>query len=1751
MRRLFSTIATVLVPLAGLLLIGAYVVGSSAWVHVRVRDAAARYLADTTGREVRVGPVSGSLLSDIRVRGIAIAAADDKSVDEGAVLSAADVYVHLNLLDIIRHRTAPAAAVSRVLIDGLHADVRRRADGSLNISDLLPKPGRPTPPEKRFAGTVTMTGARIHYSDQTLLHSGDILSLTLEPVDATVDMTRRGRVAITAEGDNLEGPLGRLEGRMAYNSQTKEFAIDADVQRLDLAWAHGRVWPDAGIRITDGLARVNASVVRSGTGDQARIGYSAHALVHPSTLIVRQLTPSNLRAHGELWVTPQGLYTDRLDVEWAGADLVVDGGMAGFSEPALDFHVRAPALNGDTLRAALPQSARNSVPDFSIHGPLRLDADISGSLEHAAVQAVLALPEALTVRPDENMSVTGREIELNIALMDLANPAGCATLSLGTLDPGEIALAQPLPASPAAANDPRWPSTVNVEPLHDIELQAKWAGDLAQARTSLKAGTVRAEGLEISDLAADVLFTGDAVHLRDVTAQTLGATVVGEAVVDIDADPVNLYARGVLSGLDLRMLADVPALGLAPDARPAGRADAEFGLQYAGGALSSMARITAESLEYDRWSALRAAAMLSYRDTAVDVHTAFVTDAIGTAWVRGGVVLPAQNNDGALDLEYQLARLKLDEIGGRLDYDQLDGTLYAHGALRGAWDNPEITADTALFRPAFGRYGADAATAMAMLRDGRLTITDLLARRGAAALSADVGISGLPSVARLAADGVPGDAGLSGSFSGAGIRLDEVVELLEKDWKDVDGLAEVTGELAGTVGDPLIGGTLRVAHALTSTANITDGTVPFTYRDQVLEVERAKLVSHGSELVADGRLDFSPEVPTLSASLSAADIRLEGVHALQERGWDLAGIIQIPHADVHGPIDALAGEAVLVAEQIQFGDELARGLRAELALDDETVRLNHVLVGLARGELSGSGEYTHGDRSFTAAAHLEKADLSRLLASGVPLVNATHTGPDQQQRRADLVNTLHSYSLRAGGELTLDVVADGTLDEPRANADLKLARTVFEGQRMPDISARGDIDRRGAYGLDLEAVLGDLLVTASGDIDFDEQLQMLVQGSGIPVEQFRKWVPLKTSLAGQLGFTVVASGPTSGPNLMGSVDILEPEIAGLQLDLISAPLISVKEGGIDVDTLILRHKRIENEQSVTEAIEVDGTLPFSWDPVGLISDQPMHVGARIDKASLALVPVLLNEYFGERSTAKTPGAAGWAQVTADGSIHSELTVAGTPAQPAITGNLVIEDGVVALGGKQPLVHDAGVDIDVRGDGRTNTVTINHVLATVDNTSVSLGGTAELAELSLDKLQENVYDLALQVSSDAQTVGRGFIARDLRGTLALRGGGGQPPTVYVDQLGASLGEGHIFLDGTMDLEQFGLADLAGNRVDLALIADNSRIWSKGLVDAVVDGAITITGPGGGVPADVTGLWTVSDGRFGIPASTGTAAATIYAPGSSFPKPNFDVRLAFGPDMTFAASGVRAPLRPTTLAHLTGTLQRPVLTGLIEAQAGKTQIPGGVATIQSLGASYRLAPAETPLKRDPVELAITGDVWGLAETVLQSALVQGRDIGPVTIEITLSGTLPDQFEIRADSSPSLAEEQIYALLGTAPLGYLTGSGAQGDLGTVLSEQFLGALAAGFKVAIFEPIEQELRRTLGLSELSLNFAFNQPVEIRIGKYIMEDLLVSYRTALGGRDDEYDLTVSYVISEKTRVSYTTDERNRHRVQIERVWQF
>ena len=99
--------------------------------------------------------------------------------------------------------------------------------------------------------------------------------------------------------------------------------------------------------------------------------------------------------------------------------------------------------------------------------------------------------------------------------------------------------------------------------------------------------------------------------------------------------------------------------------------------------------------------------------------------------------------------------------------------------------------------------------------------------------------------------------------------------------------------------------------------------------------------------------------------------------------------------------------------------------------------------------------------------------------------------------------------------------------------------------------------------------------------------------------------------------------------------------------------------------------------------------------------------------------------------------------------------------------------------------------------------------------------------------------------------------------------------------------------------------------------------------------------------------------------------------------------------------------------------------------------------------------------------------------------------------------------------------------------------------MSEQFLATLANAFRLRVFQPIEEGLKRALGLSELGITFAFGQPISVQAGKYLLQNLLVNYEQPLTNENPRYDLRVSYELPGGLRISYHTDEREDQRVEV------
>jgi|LSQX01.3.fsa_nt_gb hypothetical protein len=1790
MRRLLVTVALIVLPPAGLLTISYMIVSRSAWVHQRTQEVVARQLAEMTGREVRLGRLKGNLLTNVEIDGLAVAA--DRSIGDGVVIAARRVRMSYDLPAILKRRSAPAAAIREVYVDGLEVDLIRYSDGQVNLQQLLPPPEVPAPIEDQFQGQIWIADARIHFTDHSSQFGQMPLHLELRDLCGHADMRRVGliRADLSATGD--DNYFSTLKAEAVADVVDGSLSLDFDLDDLDLAWLQRRLLTASGVSVSSGTAQVQGSVYRTPTEQTSATGYSVKAHLAPTMMTVDGVPDGPVQLDGDLIVTPQGVSTHALRVGWDGQSLMVAGAVVNFSQPTLDLEVQAAMVDVTRLVHMLPAKTRADLPPFDVQGPVSLQAHVVGPAQHAAVDLHVRAAGTVTTEPTDELNVSADGIDLTMALLDLSDPVLVGRVDMQSVRPAPIPLGD--------TEDDSWPDHLTLSALHNVSAQLQWAtgmpeivssltienaqladtdfisaspiedvavdvaitGGIPQMHTALAADEIRLWDVAVSNIRAEAALAGTAIHLRDLQADVLNGKMTGEAVIDLSQKTPAIYADGTIRDVQLEGL---PAQRLGLDMPITGRVDADFVLTYKGGQLSSAASVSGRELSYRQFQAHDAGALLTLEQDRLDMPAGFAVAPMGTVWAKGSLDSLRESSHSALHAEVQVAETHLGSLLDWFEIEDVGGVLYLQGTVSGTVASPHIEAEATVFEPCYRQYQLDALNADLTSDLRELHVTQLLANRGSAAIAASGSLTGLEKIREPRSYT---DIQIAGSFDGAGIRLAEMGDMLGRKFDSLDGLAELQGVFGGTLDDPIATGQVKIAHAMTTTLDITEGFIPFELAGRIIEVEDALFHVQGSELYAQASIDLRYE-PTMTASLSAADIYLEGIYQLQEMGLDIGGLVQMPVAKVSGPFDNLSGQALLLSDRIVVGDQEINNLQAELGLSKQLVKLLHMQCHVADGQMGAVGQYDLATGMMDADVALSDAGVSRLLTVAKPVAAAVISEQDFD-RRQSLLRTVDAMSLQLDGRLSGVIQVDGTIDEPVGNAQVQLVDAVFDRVSLPEIITTATIDSEGLYDIALEATQGDALVTAEGDLEYDGDVSLLIIGSGLDLADYDRWMPLQSAISGELGFTMVAAGNTRKPQIKASVDVIKPQVAGISFDVLNAPIILLEEGRLAIDTLTVRRSyerklRSDIGQTSEQEIEpssahaeeemvVDGALPFSWQPLGIVSDEPMSLEARVEDTDLVLLPILLHEfaqYEARRDGTDAPDL--WTRTSLGGRVDSVVQMTGTPDKPELHGFLQVQDALIGVGEHKDLLKSIALDIELHSEDKGNTVLIKQADASWDSLRLGLSGSTTVTHTGVEKMAENSYDLVLTVAADRQQFARGLIAWDVDGKATLKGDGQAAPELAIEELGGKLGKGHITVNGTAQIADFRLPYLAHNAMDITVVADRAELALRGLVEGVLEGKISIAGPGDGTPAQIAGAYSLSHGRLGWPTG-GDDQGELHAPGSRYPKPRLDVRLALGPDMQLVGPGIVAPLQPTSrAAHVHGTLQMPVIEGVVEAQRGRTQVPGGVAIIKAMKVQYRLARKLEAIRREPVVLELTGDISGQAETIVRSASVHGRDIGSVLIEMKLSGNLPDQLRVDVSSNPPLQESQIYALLGAQPFSYFLGGSSTGglDLEHLVSEQFLGALAAGFRVAVFEPLEQELRRLLGLSEFSLHFAFNQPVEVRLGKYLLEELLVTYQRAIGTGDDKYDLTVSYEVGRDWRVSYNTDETGRHRMQLERVWSF
>ncbi len=1708
----------------------------------------AQQLADTLDRQVQLGPITDISLEGVEAQRLAVA--DGFYLEDGLLARAERIVIAFDLIGILRQEVAPAAGISRVRIEDAWVHVVRDPQGELNVERLLPEPvGPPPPPEDQFQGVVTVADTVVIYDDYAVeTVPGVRLNVELADLNAEIDMREVGWIALDLTARERLGRFGSIAVRGQRETETGFAWANAEIGAIDAAFWYNMFVKAEGVGVEGGRVDVSGTVglMPREFGDPEP-AVAAHATVRDAAVTLAALNGRQVIADTTLTGTMDGAQIHSLDGRVDGTTINASGFIGDWDEPVIDVDFDARVIRPMELLDLMPEpdeKTRAQIETVAVSGPLLVSGVMTGPVEQANVNARIEAPGQIRYASSDVGQITAGPLDLRVDLLDLADPNIRGRANIAEVDPVDL---EPLRASLFEGME----GPIEVAPLQDVFADFLWSGEMPIVQTEIAIPALSVGEVGVTALRTEVAVADDVIYLRDLRAEPLGARLAANATLDLGGDDgLWAWADGSIEGLDLARLAALPGLDATEGLR--GEFSGRFAGEYADAAPYAIATGAVEQPGYDEWGVESLRAMVVVDGDAIDVRGASFQDPLGMGWVRG--VMPFE---GEMAASFAIAGVDLETVAERFDLDVegLEGEAFVTGSAGGTIEQPRVDAMLRAFNLRYDDYTVDAVQAEIEGGLDALAVSDLYASSGRIVARVNGSLSEI--------DLDEPNAKIAGTVRLAGPVDQTALELADLQDEDLVGAVNAEIEIAGTLQEPSADGAVYLEYARYDKVVTDDAVLRVSLRDDLLEMEELRVPIGDAVVSGTASVSSVFDDPIVSATLQARDVVLQDMALWQEMGLPLAGTVNLPYLSLQGPLDALNGLAQIEASDLMLGDEQIGAVSAAVLLNQDALMLRRTKVALAGGEIAVEGRYRlDQQRILPSEFELDDVSISQLLQVAVPIAQYLEEGSrDAEANGPSLARRLTSLSLRLGGRMDGSVLVEGAIPEAApegtpaedviadlltavsAEVEMDIREPSLDNRGLPDTRLAAQVAEEPEVALQVEASEGDALITADGTWRPDGAIDVLAEVSAFEMASLRPWTPATVeALGGRLNLTVQATGTLDEPQFVASIDVIDPEVHGVQFDLVSAPLIRYDGELVQVDSLVMRED--------DEEFYVDGRIPFDWETMSVPEEGELQVVMRSDGTDLAIFPPMIAGAAGEQ------GAEGpLSQVEATGSLDSLVRITGSLTRPELNGEVSVAASSIVTPWIGSPVEDLVLNANFTGLEGTTIVDLEQFSARVDSTTLQSSGTAEMAQYQLAMLAENTYDLSLEVEAARQSIGGdGLTARNLRGVVALKT---QEPGLHrlsVDELGADFGDGSVLVDGGIGVTTFAPAEMEENEFGLHIVADDARPRYGNLFLGTVNGKVDVANTGRGEPVSIDGVMTLSHATIGIPPLGGAEEeAELLGMPADFPSPNLDVALAIGPDVRVRTTGMTAPLEPTERAvWVRGTPQRPNVQGLIEVQEGQAAISGGVLDVQTAGVRFLVRPKLGLQRQPPVELELDGRVWATATKLIDQTVIDGRRLEDVLIQMDVSGTLPDHIHVEVSSLPPLAEEQIYALLGTAPFAGGDGLAEAGDLEDVMTEQFVSALGAAFRQYVFQPFEEDLRELLGLSVFEVSFAFNQPVDVRLGGYLVEDLLVTYETSVyGATHDEYQLAVSYRVQRQFELTYQTNEESDHRLLVEYVYDF
>lgn len=292
----------------------------------------------------------------------------------------------------------------------------------------------------------------------------------------------------------------------------------------------------------------------------------------------------------------------------------------------------------------------------------------------------------------------------------------------------------------------------------------------------------------------------------------------------------------------------------------------------------------------------------------------------------------------------------------------------------------------------------------------------------------------------------------------------------------VDGQVSVRARISGSSANPQITGSVVVTDPAWSQEHFDLFTTAFSYRDQVLAIEKAELIQGLARLVITGQVNKVLTEPQLFLKAELVDTDAAKLQKLLGTDWPVAGLINAklditgkwPNPQVRGPITLADGQLMEIPLDEVKGTLLYRqGL----------VEALNVAATLAGTSVRGDGRYQEGriEAAFDVA-NLRLADLQLL---GLPVDTLEGTADFSGVLTGSLAN------LQLNGQIAARDVAYQGRQVKEVNGLIgyeSAARTVtlnslrfYQGQTSAQVTGEVRVAKEPVYDLSVRLAGGNLV----------------------------------------------------------------------------------------------------------------------------------------------------------------------------------------------------------------------------------------------------------------------------------------------------------------------------------------------------------------------------------------------------------------------------------------------------------------------------------------------------------------------------------------------------------------------------------------------------------------------------------------------------------------------------------------------------